>query len=1593
MAATKAQIEGIRRQLLDLTMRNRLLNYRPSKVRTIPIVDENPREIFDILVLQEKSMKFHPQCNASPSPVDQIDQDPAHGMAGGEQEDSQDSQQIRPCVTPDGSVPEHHTDFYLDVPLPEDVLQSRLFTISNQARTVLEEQGYSVLYLAIAFLEYMDSGSSVTSAKAPLILIPVELERNKVGEQYKLRWTGEEIIHNLSLAEKLKELSVDLPVFEMPEAKAGIDAYLTDVVAAIAKKKDWKVLSEIYLDFFSYTKFVMFKDLDPLSWPEGHGLMDHPLIAAVLNPNTDYSSFLGFAEEDVDRKLASSAVYHIVDADSSQIAAIEDVKSGVNLVVEGPPGTGKSQTITNIIAECLAQGKTVLFVSEKMAALEVVKGRLDRAGLGDFCLELHSRKSNKKQVLEELRRTVETDVSKTISFDENLNSLEGLKRELNDYIKALTDPIGERTLSPFDLICLHERVYRHFSLAERKMLHIDMGTPNLYDIQKWNEAVTVLGKIKEILPHVRPISKNPWRRCDPGILLPADIEESIRTVDRIHRVVTDLQTSTDQLSQRIGSAAPQSLKDLPQFFETAQFITISNTIDYSILTNPLWNAPNDQVEGIIATIEAYLKQASCIRSTFTDDIYTKDIPALATEFKSQSGQFLKILRSGYRSSRRDALQLYRNPPHKDDAGILTDLDQVSRFLHLKRDIRDSDAIGRSLFGLLWQGEKTSPEQIRTFAQWMFTFRSKLREGIFSEKTVQVVAAGAPRADIEQTVLRIEHDRDLIRTDIAGLADCIGSREDLIFDRPYEELQYPLFASHLNTLRVQAPMLVRWSQYVAFRKDCAKTLAAVLIPAIEADQIEPDDLLFVFEGNYVEGMLRIAYQERPFLAHFVGDLQEKKIQQFIQLDKNSLKWNQHRLTAKLIQDRPRIIGGASKESEMGVLVGEFNKKKGHKPIRRLLREAGNLIQKIKPCFMMSPLSIAQFLDPRSICFDVIIFDEASQVRPEDAMGALLRGKQLVVMGDSRQLPPTSFFDRIAAAEEVDEEESDSPTDMESILNLCKRSFPAKMLRWHYRSRHETLIAVSNREFYDSRLLIYPSPMDKAEDLGLKFIHLPDTVYDRGRSSVNRGEAKAVAQAVIDHYQKYPDKSLMVGTFNIRQQQAIQEEVEVFLRENPEIEVKMKSKEGEHFSVKNLETIQGDERDVIFISVGFGFDENKRLSLNFGPLNQDGGERRLNVLITRAREKCVLFSNFLARDLDIDTSAPTALKVLKLYMQYAETGDFHLLDGYKEDTDSPFEDSVNEFLTSNGYTVRKQVGCVGFRIDLAVVDKEYPGRYLLGIECDGAQYHSSKVARDRDRLRQQVLEGLGWKIYRVWSPDWYRNRIECEKKILEAVKRAEIEGKSTAPIKDSKKEVGDSLEIKKVKHTLSAMADEDPFEKIPQYQVCRSCGLQVVDDFSSVGDMRIIQAISTIVDVEGPVHVDDVVQRIRISCGIKRTGKKIQAKILGCVNSAVYAGKIVAKGSFLWPPAPPRNIVRRRDSLDTVKIEYICDEEICAAIERILQHQYATMPSDLVLGTARLLGIRSVRDGVTGRIESQIATMLDRNVLRQESNGAITVVNGT
>lgn len=1532
MTAVARELEAARQRLLDLTLRNRLLHYRPSALRSIRVVGELPAEIYDALVVREKALEFR------------------GGTKSGVARDAE-------TWTAQTVIESRHTDRFLQTPYDDESLAKKLFRVYHEGRSAVEEQGYTVTHLALGFLEWFESDESDQPRRAPLILVPAELERMRAGDFSKVRWTGEDVFANISLAAKLVEYGVAMPPFEAPEEKGGIDAWLQRVVEAIAHKPRWRVLSELSLDFFSFTKFVMFKDLDPSTWPDDRKPHDHPLLQTLFRPSGDAKDG-GFDVDEIDVRLTSRELWHVMDADPSQIAVIEDVKAGRNLVVQGPPGTGKSQTITNLIAETLAAGRTVLFVSEKMAALEVVKSRLDAAGLGPFCLELHSRKSNKSTVLAELQRSLG---SKPLAALPEADEHDLLKRELNRYASALGTPVGAWGRTPYQLFSIRE--------AALAQLGADVAPlPTILNATAIGEgevaaAESALRELGHILTVIRPISAHPWRASTRAAMVPQD-ERELRSCLAAARDATHAAiAAAAALAQESGVQEPATFEDVARATHAAEVIAaLGAPAEAALLVSAEWNAANPAAVELIERVEAVQRERAALARTFREDALGPSVAADLHEFGLVATGFFRVFSGRYRALRRQLASLYVGEAPKPEQ-MLADLSRLAQHQSV-RDLLRGDPRGRGFYGARWLADRSDCAALRRFAEWIVVFRRELLAHSLTSKAVEIASA---RVDAESMRRRIE----ALQTAVTSCREALRVLSDaLCVAEIADATPFTALAEQVEQWQEQLPSLFRWTQFNGVRETLRTTAAAALEPYVLRDTLDPDRLIPFFRLALAESLLRSAFAERPPLAHFIGELHEKKIARFREVDAGLAAIQRARLSRRLHASRPALSGGASPNSEAGILLGEIHRKRGHMPIRKLLAKAGGLVQRIKPCFLMSPLSIAQFLDPRTTRFDLIVFDEASQVRPEDALGAFLRGSQIVVMGDDKQLPPTSFFDHLATGDEFEsEEEAAALSDVESILGQCKRSFPTKTLQWHYRSRHESLIAISNFYFYENQLRIYPSPVDRSDELGLQFVHVPRSTYDVGKSRTNRVEAQVTVAAALDHFRRCPDKTLGIGTFNIQQQQAIQEELELQLHAHPEMEAVI-ARAREPLFVKNLETIQGDERDTILISLGYGRGASGRLSLNFGPINREGGERRLNVLISRARERCVVFANFTAQDLVLDTTHAKGLFALKLFLEFAQTRRLAAQDAIEDEETSAFEEAVAQVLEQQGCLVRRRVGCAGFRVDLAIVDPEDSGRYLLGIECDGPKYYEARVARDRERLRQQMLEQLGWSMHRVWSTDWYRDRGETIARLLQAIETAK-----SAPRKIVEAPV--TVETPAVEE-VTASDDVVPEDDVPEYQLCRELRIPVSAELHLVPPELLAAAVEDVVRVEGPVHVDEVIRRIRTIWGLQRAGNRIREAVGLGMQVALRRQAVMQDGEFLHVPQAPV-IVRRRNGDPPARVELISDAELAEAVQLVLRREFATPREELIDAAARRVGILATSAAVASRLSSVIEDEVQRGRL--------------
>jgi very-short-patch-repair endonuclease len=570
-----------------------------------------------------------------------------------------------------------------------------------------------------------------------------------------------------------------------------------------------------------------------------------------------------------------------------------------------------------------------------------------------------------------------------------------------------------------------------------------------------------------------------------------------------------------------------------------------------------------------------------------------------------------------------------------------------------------------------------------------------------------------------------------------------------------------------------PQFSSWCDYSSASDRLRTSALKFLVDLAATGQLRSSALRDAFRYVHANSLVDEAFRAHPKLAQFAALSHEQVRERFQALDRECIALQRQR-AALMISGIP-VPGGigygpAASYTDLRLLEREMAKQKRHIPLRALMRRASGALQALKPCFMMGPLSVAQYLEPGKVTFDLLIVDEASQLRPQDALGAIARVDQVVIVGDQKQLPPTSFFDRIGEEDDEAEEETGAIEDAESILDVATSLYrPARMLKWHYRSRHGSLIAFSNKEFYKNELVVFPSPTPSSGALGIKFIHVPEGVFESRR---NKAEAQRIVRSAVLHMEQRQDETLGIVAMNAPQRELIEDLLEQELKRHSVAAEYVKSPQNilEPLFVKNLENVQGDERDVIYISATYGKTVDGHFHQRFGPVTGPTGHRRLNVLFTRARKRVVLFSSMTADNIRVQPNSSHGVRALKGYLHYAATGILETALFSGREPDSDFEVEVASALRERGLEVVAQVGVAGYFIDLAVKDPDKIDAFILGIECDGATYHSSLSARDRDRLRQSVLEDLGWNIHRVWSTDWFRQPEREVSRIMSVVERA-------------------------------------------------------------------------------------------------------------------------------------------------------------------------------------------------------------------------------
>jgi very-short-patch-repair endonuclease/DNA polymerase III delta prime subunit len=1531
------KLEAARKELLDLGLRNPLLNYRASKSRGITIIKEKSSFIFDILVNHNKAMSFLADASKGDGKIEFAESDLS-----------------------EAELLETYTDSKLQTNESDTTLQTRLLNTYYSARTSLEEQGVNILYIALGALHWYETDKSGEERLAPLLLIPVELERSSARDKFRVKYSLEEIGANISLQAKLKtDFGLVMP--DLPEVDdLDVNSYFSAVQKIVSKQSQWCIEENaIELGFFSFGKFMIYNDLDSKKWPEKKKPIDHSLLNGVLGQGFKVSMPAINNDTHIDRDTKAHELFQVVDADSSQLHAILAARDGHSLVIQGPPGTGKSQTIANIIGDAVGQGKKVLFVAEKMAALEVVKRRLDSVSIGESCLELHSHKANKKELHKELRRILELGKPVVDQLKHEVSLLEKHKNELNDYCEAVNRRVAKSNLTTNQLI---GNLLDLIDKNDLPLPKIELKNLIDWDRSRMAQAEHLADQVEARLKEIGVPSDLLFWGCKLTLLLPREEGELSAILTHAKQSIDVFIADLESTCKYIGLPIPTDRNTLGELSNSLKVLSEAPTLTNINIISPLWSQHEGELSDTLKACERLKDLYEKYDTIFIPEAWEYDVIKLREELRSNGEKWYKFLISSYKNAVRQLTSLCKGALPSDNVSRIQYVDHILESKRLVKSLKENEELAKNCFGSNWKSVKSDVASLQRINHYLNSIHKAVSIRTLPKEVITYLARNedpsAAKTHNDNLSDRAEH----YYRDIKLIVDKLAFNEFTkfsgvkIIDQAFTKIQ-----ALVNNWIVDISEVYKAISWNVLSKTASELDLEGITNAAITWESAVTHLKLSVQKTWYDSLFEHAIINNFPLQKFERASHEELSRQFARMDKLNLQYNQAKAAFKHWETVPRNDG----PGQLNVLRREFNKKARFLPIRRVMEDAGLAVQAIKPVFMMSPMSIANFLPPGAVEFDVVIFDEASQVRPVDALGAILRGKQLIVVGDTKQLPPTSFFDSLSDASTNDE--ANVTADVQSILGLCdSQGMSSTMLRWHYRSRHESLISLSNHEFYENKLVIFPSPGSKKKS-GLFMNYLKDTVYDRGKTRTNPQEADKVVEAVVNHARQNPELTLGVVAFSTAQREAIQDRLELKRKSNPDIEEFFRKHPHEPFFIKNLENVQGDERDVIFISIGYGRAEEGYLAMSFGPLNNEGGERRLNVLITRAKSRCEIFTNIKAEDIDTDRTKSYGVRTLKHFLYFAEHGRLDVPIETGLPSESPFEENVADNLIRHGYVVRKQIGSKGFFIDLAIVDKANPGRYILGIECDGAAYHSSKSARDRDRLRQQVLESIGWRIHRVWSTDWFKNRDRELKRLIEAIE-----------IAHQKNLIDDetSAERQEDKPFVARIETADDQSEIAKYEMAKISKEIAQVEFHLHASGKLANWIIDVVKIESPVHFEEVSRRLGEASGVGRIGNRIKESLDNALKVAIKSKTIRFDKEFLWLKDMKFPVVRDRADLPTTsrKLSYIAPEELSVAIEKVVRNSFAIGVNEAVPVVARMFGFLRVtekmKQGILEAIDSSV-----------------------
>lgn len=1521
------------RKLLDLSLRNMLINMRMTKA-VVPLLSS------DVNILED-ALSDGEEFRVMPRPADM--------SIAGNGVSVEALGELGPFADFIALESRHKRlhSFYT-----EKELNSCLTKMYRSAKTSMEENGASTLYLALGLLRWFESKKSATARYAPIVLVPIDIVRKSASMGYAMRMRDEDAQINITLLEFLKQ-QFEIQIYGLnppPVDEHGLDMpkIFAIIRRAVMNLPMWDVVEAGFIGNFSFSQFVMWNDI-------------HSNSAFLENSKIVRSLMMGAVDWDctIPESVNTDEAYLPVTVDSSQLRAINMAAAGVSFVLHGPPGTGKSQTITAMVANALTKGKTVLFVAEKMAALEVVEKRLAALGIQDFCLELHSNKATKKAVLDQLKRGLEIGVwgIKT-DYDKKIQDIRKMRADLDAYAKAL-------------------HVKRPFGKSLRQLMDIYEMIPELNRSVRFDHAYA-------------------------GALTESDLDHQAHSLERLvaagkgighphnHPLMAVHKTEYSQRLKFDLEAVIHEYADALKKFRA----NVTGFVELMEIGAPVteeeWRSICNYARSVVAAeeIPAFLRQADHVDREFAaSEIYLVKHQAFSAKkagFLSKWNEnFLRMDMNSYREKYDQANKKFFGKG-KALAALTAELQAFASFtveteripvyltdiIFYQQEAKEMAAAEAEL-AYEWKQllkEHSTAEALREYKNWVKKQLQIMSQ--FSEQICRLEAVGSLKTCIQKA-----------KALIAGL-DTVKEKEaeaTELLDLTFDSSEGNWMESRLklcSCIFENASSIKDWIVYRQFAVECRQRGLGPICDAYEAG-LSHDEVMTVYLRSIYRSIILSVIENEPVLNGFTGIGFNEKIAQFKKLDQEFMDLTRDEMFYKLTHQLPTSYDSVEVSRELNILRRAISSNGRGLSIRTLFEQIPHILTRLCPCMLMSPISAAQYLKAENDLFDIVIFDEASQLPTCKAVGVLARGKNAVIVGDPNQMPPTSFF----AGNTVDEDNLDIE-DLDSILDDCLAlGMPSAYLHWHYRSRHESLIAFSNQEFYENSMLTFPSVNDREKRVSLV---RAEGYFDRGKGRVNEGEAKAIVAEIRRRYEDPELKKQTVGviTFNISQQTLIEDLLQEEYQKNAAFD-KWANVGEETMFVKNLENVQGDERDVILFSIAFGPDAEGKLSLNFGPLNKDGGWKRLNVAVSRARSEMVVFTVMTADMIDLRRTKSKGVEALKDFLEFAEKG---RLQGEYVETRVQKEQGIMEHICQTimdgGYQYQKAIGHSKFKVDIAVVNPYNPEEYLLGIMLDGESYRQSSNTKDREVAQISVLNGLGWELHRIWTMDWWDNRDKELSKLMklldekkEAARRIYLQQKADDAAEATKEPVETVSDVIAVEeHEAAGVIAQAISGQAASAQVISAeleyraeeyifADLEVTDlptaDYVKKESQTLIaDRMQRIVDAEAPITYERLVKKTLRAFNIARSSAQtLEATDKALKRASVRVNK-QAGVKFCWrkDQNPDQYMVYRNDanSGDRRSVDEICQQELKNAVCITLKEQGPLDKDSLLKAAIRTMG---------------------------------------